>query len=241
MSDSAIIGGSGFKQLAGFKVERCETVKTPFGAPSAALVFCSLAARQLVFLPRHGLEHTIAPHRINYRANIHALKASGVKRIVALAAVGGISADISPGSIVLPDQIIDYTWGRAHTFFDERDKGVKHIEFSHPYSENVRAEIIAAAKNAGVQVVNGAVYAVTQGPRFETAAEINRLKRDGADIVGMTAMPEAALARELGIQYAAIAMVVNPAAGCGESIDMKMIAKHLKTSSEKAISIIKHW
>ena len=242
MTDTAIIGGTGFAELAGFEIERRETASTPYGDPSAALVFGQMAGRALVFLPRHGSGPTIAPHRINYRANIRALKDAGVKRIIALAAVGGISNPLKPETIVVPDQIIDYTWGRAHTFFDDPANGapgaLQHIEFSKPYDEGVRGKILAAAQKAGVEAVNGAVYAVTQGPRLETAAEINRLERDGANLVGMTAMPEAALARELGIAYAAIAMVVNPAAGRGAEISMEMIAGHLENSVRKVVQII---
>ncbi len=242
MTDTAIIGGTGFRQLPGFKIERHETIDTPYGSPSTALVFGRLSAsppaNSLVFLSRHGSDHTIPPHRINYRANIHALKEIGVQRIIALAAVGGILPGLKPGAIVLPHQIIDYTWGRAHTFFEDGSEGIKHIEFSKPYSEAVRQKILAAAEKIGVPVVDGAVHAVTQGPRLETAAEIDRLERDGADVVGMTAMPEAALARELDIEYATIALVVNPAAGRGEVTSMEMIAKHLQVSGREVLKII---
>ena len=240
MTDTAIIGGTGFRQLAGFAVERTERITTPYGDPSAALVFGRLRERSLVFLSRHGAAHIIPPHRINYRANIHALKQIGIKRIIALAAVGGISPGINEESIVVPHQIIDYTWGRAHTFFEDGSEGIESIEFSKPYSETVRKTIIAAAQSAGVEIIDRGVYAVTQGPRLETAAEIDRLERDGADVVGMTAMPEAALAKELGIDYATLAMVVNPAAGRGEDISMAMIAKHLKVCSVRVVKIITH-
>ncbi len=246
--DTAIIGGSGFDGLPGFAVERREAMKTPYGEPSAPLVFGALSGRRLVFLPRHGAAHTIAPHRINYRANIWALKESGARRIIAFAAVGGISAGLAPGSLVIPDQLIDYTWGRAHTFFDGAGfdgavfdgSPLKHIEFAKPYSEGVRARIIAAAKKGGIDLVDGAVCAVTQGPRLEPAAVIDRLERDGAGIVGMTGMPDAALARELAIEYAAIAIVVNPAAGRGGDISMEMIAGHLAAGREKAMRIIEN-
>ena len=245
MTDNAIIGGTGFEALAGFEVARREVVDTPYGEPSAALVFGREGAREWVFLSRHGVEHTIPPHRVNYRANIWALKESGVKRIVALAAVGGISNHLPPESIVIPDQIIDDTWGRAHTFFDGPAvggmiAGVKHIDFSRPYSEAMREKIIAAANKSGVELVTEAVLAVTQGPRLETAAEIARLERAGANLVGMTAMPEAALARELDIEYATLALVVNPAAGRGADISMEMIAGHLASAAPKALEIIKN-
>ena len=245
MTDNAIIGGTGFEALAGFEVARREAVDTPYGEPSAALVFGREGPREWVFLSRHGVEHTIPPHRVNYRANIWALKESGVKRIVALAAVGGISNHLPPESIVIPDQIIDDTWGRAHTFFDGPAvggmiAGVRHIDFSRPYSESVREKIIAAAKKGGVEVVTEAVHAVTQGPRLETAAEIDRLAQAGANIVGMTAMPEAALAKELDIEYATLAMVVNAAAGRGADISMEMIAGHLASVTPKVLEIIKN-
>ena len=243
MTDTALIGGSGFEELAGFQAERRAVVATPWGAPSDALVFGRLGARRWVFLSRHGAHHAIPPHLVNYRANLWALRQAGVKRIVALAAVGGISAALRPGSVLIPHQIIDYTWGRAHTFFDHPTSegvagGLQHVEFSDPYSEAVRGEIIAAAKKAGVSVTVQGVYAATQGPRLETAVEINRLERDGADVVGMTAMPEAALARELGIEYAAIAMVVNPAAGRGDAVSLEMIAGYLESAAEKVLQII---
>ena len=246
MTDNAIIGGTGFEALAGFEVARREVVDTPYGEPSAALVFGRLFGREWIFLSRHGVEHTIPPHRVNYRANIWALKESGVKRIVALAAVGGISNHLTPESIVIPDQIIDDTWGRAHTFFDGPAvggmiAGVKHIDFSRPYSESVREKIIAAAKKGGVEVGTEAVHAVTQGPRLETAAEIDRLAQAGANIVGMTAMPEAALAKELDIEYATLAMVVNAAAGRDADISMEMIAGHLASVTPKVLEIIKNF
>lgn len=259
MTDTAIIGGTGFERLAGFEVERREVVETRYGDPSAPPVFGRIAGRALVFLPRHGANHTIPPHRVNYRANIRALKELGIKQIIAFAAVGGISAAFTPGAVVIPDQIIDYTWGRAHTFFDSvgfdgapdtpasvassptasSPTASSHIDFTRPYSEAVRARIIAAAKKGGVDLVVGAVYAATQGPRLETAAEIDRMERDGADIVGMTAMPEAALAREAGIEYAAIAIVVNPAAGRGErDIDWAEITQHLKSGAKKGMTLL---
>ena len=245
MTDNALIGGTGFEAVAEFEVARREAVDTPYGEPSAALVFGRLFVGEWIFLPRHGVGHTIPPHRVNYRANIWALKESGVKRIVALAAVGGISDHLAPGSIVIPDQIIDDTWGRAHTFFDGPAiggmiAGVKHIDFSRPFSEAMREKIIAAANKGGVELVTEAVLAVTQGPRLETAAEIARLERAGANLVGMTAMPEAALARELDIEYATLALVVNPAAGRGADISMEMIAGHLASAAPKALEIIKN-
>lgn len=214
----AIIGGSGLTQLAELDVTRREVVRTPYGEPSGPLTFGRLAGRDLVFIARHGYGHTIPPHRVNYRANIAALKSVGVGRVVSVASVGGIRADLGPGVLVVPDQIIDYTWGRHSTFYDGHDGQVRHADFTEPYDMALRSAILAAAARAGERVVDGAVYAATQGPRLETAAEINRLERDGAHVVGMTGMPEAVLAREVGLAYAAINVVANHAAGRGESL-----------------------
>jgi len=213
----AIIGGSGLTQLSTLEVLRREVARTPYGEPSGALIFGKLADGEVVFLARHGYGHTIAPHLVNYRANIWALKAAGAQRIVSVASVGGIRSDCVPGALVVPDQILDYTWGRAHTFFDGADALVRHIDFTHPYDEPMRCRIFDAAQEAGEKMIDGAVYAATQGPRLETAAEIDRLERDGADVVGMTGMPEAVLARELELPYAAINVVANYAAGRGTS------------------------
>jgi 5'-methylthioadenosine phosphorylase len=170
-----------------------------------------------MFLARHGYGHTIPPHEVNYRANIWSLREEGATEIVSVASVGGIRPDLGPGTIVVPHQIIDYTWGRRSTFFEGGDVPVTHIDFTAPYDERLRRKLLAAAHACGEAVVDGAVYAATQGPRLESAAEVDRLERDGAEIVGMTGMPEAALARELAVPYAAIAVVVNHAAGRGES------------------------
>lgn len=213
----AIIGGSGLTQLANLSVIRREVVRTPYGEPSGALTFGQLCEHPVVFLARHGYGHTIPPHRVNYQANLWALKEAGVEIIISVASVGGIRADMCPGTLVVPDQIIDYTWGRKNTFHEGTDEPVVHIDFTEPYDAAVRRRILAAAAAAGEKVFDGAVYAATQGPRLETAAEINRLERDGADVVGMTGMPEAALARELGIPYAAINVVANYAAGRADS------------------------
>ncbi|CAM5277880.1 MULTISPECIES: S-methyl-5'-thioinosine phosphorylase [unclassified Thauera] len=209
----AIIGGSGLTQLSNMEIERREVVRTPFGEPSGALVFGRMCNEPVVFLARHGYGHTIPPHLVNYRANIWALKDARVSGIVSVASVGGIRAELGPGTLMVPDQIIDYTWGRKSTFFEGGDTPVRHIDFTHPYDQALRQRLLAAISAAGEYAVDGGVYASTQGPRLETAAEINRLDRDGADIVGMTGMPEAALARELDLPYAAIGVVVNYAAG----------------------------
>lgn len=213
----AIIGGSGLTQLSGLDITARKAVRTPYGEPSGALTFGRLRGREAVFLARHGYGHTIPPHEVNYRANIWALREAGASEIVSVASVGGIRADLGPGTLVIPHQIVDYTWGRRSTFFEGGDVPVTHVDFTAPYAERLREKLLAAARACGEVVVDGAVYAATQGPRLESAAEINRLERDGADVVGMTGMPEAVLARELDLAYAAIAVVVNHAAGRGES------------------------
>ncbi|MDD3354405.1 S-methyl-5'-thioinosine phosphorylase [Zoogloea sp.] len=213
----AIIGGSGLTQLATLDLIRREVVRTPYGEPSGALTFGRVCNTAIVFLARHGYGHTIPPHRVNYQANLWALQQARVDAIISVASVGGIRADLCPGRLVVPDQIIDYTWGRKSTFHENSDEPVVHIDFTEPYDQSLRQRILAAAGAAGEPVLDGAVYAATQGPRLETAAEIKRLERDGCDVVGMTGMPEAALARELGIPYAAINVVANFAAGRGSS------------------------
>jgi len=213
----AIIGGSGLTRLASLDVTGRKAVRTPYGEPSGALTFGTLRGREAMFLARHGYGHTIPPHEVNYRANIWALREEGASEIVSVASVGGIRADLGPGTLVVPHQIIDYTWGRRGTFFEGGDAPVSHVDFTAPYTDRVRQKLLAAARAAGEPIVDGAVYAATQGPRLESAAEVDRLERDGADIVGMTGMPEAVLARELDLPYAAIAVVVNHAAGRGAS------------------------
>ncbi len=217
MAEIAVIGGSGLYKLPDLEVLGREVVRTPFGDPSTALLRGLLAGQEILFLPRHGYGHTIAPHKINYRANIWALHEMGVTAIFAVNAVGGIRPDLVAESLVVPDQILDYTCDRCHTFFDSGpDSPPVHTDFSEPYSDRVRQAYLQGGNVAGIRVHDGAIYAATQGPRFETRAEIDRLERDGADIVGMTGMPEAALAREIGVDYATLSAVVNPAAGRGD-------------------------
>jgi 5'-methylthioadenosine phosphorylase len=191
--------------------------RTPYGEPSGPLAFGRVRSREIMFLARHGYGHTIAPHEVNYRANLWALKDAGADTVVSVASVGAIRSDIAPGALLLPDQVIDYTWGRGSTFFEGAGAPVNHIDFTEPYSRPLREQLLRAAAACGEAVFDGGVYAATQGPRLETAAEINRLERDGADVVGMTGMPEAALAREISLEYAAIAVVANYAAGRGDS------------------------
>lgn len=213
----AIIGGSGLTTLSNLDVSHREVVRTPYGEPSGAVVFGQICGQAAMFLPRHGYGHTIPPHMVNYRANLWALHHHKATGVISVASVGGIRGDLQPGDIVLPNQIIDYTWGRISTFFDGIGGPVTHIDFTEPYDNDLRRQIRDAAAVLGIPVKLDGVYAATQGPRLETAAEINRLERDGADLVGMTGMPEAALARELGLPYAAINVVANHAAGRASS------------------------
>jgi 5'-methylthioadenosine phosphorylase len=240
----AILGGSGLSELANLHVTRRRAVRTPYGKPSGALVFGTLRGRKVVFLPRHGPGHTIPPHEINYRANIWALHAQKVKDVVAVASVGGIRGDLGPGALVVPDQIIDYTHGRSSTFFSRSARPVTHIDFTRPYCEALRQRLLKAARAAGEALVAEGTYAATQGPRLETAAEISRLERDGAHLVGMTGMPEAALAREIGLRYAAIAVVVNHAAGRGASkhgIQLEDLRRASERAMDRVRAILEQW
>lgn len=239
MSELAIIGGTGLTQLDSLEIRDREIVHTPYGEPSAPLTHGSLFGRDILFLPRHGYGHTIPPHKINFRANLWALKQAGAKCVLSVAAVGGIRKDMKPGALAVPDQIIDYTWSRVTTFFEEGLQNVTHIDFTEPYSEMFRQKVIQAAKAARVKVIESGTYAATQGPRLETAAEINRLEKDGCDIVGMTGMPEAALARELELDYAACAVIANLAAGRGiGEITMKEIEVELARGMAKVGKIL---
>ncbi len=215
----AIIGGSGLAKLTALESPRRQVMRTPYGSPSGALTFGRLAGAEVVFLARHGYGHTLAPHEINYRANIWALKELKVDGIISVATVGGIRADLGPGVLVLPNQIIDYTHSRKSTYFEGSENPVIHVDFTLPYAPPLRAALLAAAARCGEPLIDGGVYACTQGPRLETAAEIERIARDGGDMVGMTGMPEAVLAREAGLAYATLGVVVNHAAGRGTSKD----------------------
>lgn len=235
----AIIGGTGLTSMDGLKIVRREMVKTPYGSPSGPLLFGELDGHAVTFLARHGHQHSIPPHRINYRANIWALYSVGIRRVVAVGAVGGIAADCTTGAIVVPDQIIDYTHSRPCTFFDGKPHEVNHIDFSFPYDESLRKVILDAGQSTDVTMLDGGVYGVTQGPRLETAAEIKRMSADGCTIVGMTAMPETALARELDMSYVSCAVVVNPAAGvAGQPIDAQQLKSAIPAGMQKARTLI---
>ncbi len=228
MSRIAIIGGSGFSSLAAAPVSAGPGIATPFGVTSAPIGQGRLGGRDLLFLPRHGSGHRIPPHEVNYRANIWALRQAGAEYVVALAAVGGIAPAYGPRVLAVPDQLIDYTYGRDHSFHGGEGGEVVHIDFTQPYCEDLRQSLLHAARAAQLDPVDGGTYGATQGPRLETAAEVVRLERDGCDLVGMTGMPEAALARELGLCYACCAFVVNWAAGKAEGeIQMAEIEANL--------------
>lgn len=236
-----IIGGTGLYAMHGLGKLRALEVQTPYGAPSGPLLLGALAGREVAFLARHGEGHRLLPGEINFRANIWALKQRGVGSILAVASVGAISGGYQPGDLLLPSQLIDYTSGREHTFFDGGDRRVVHVDFTHPYSTELRERCLAAARRAGVAIHDGGVYGAVSGPRLETAAEIDRMDRDGATIVGMTGMPEAALARELDIAYASISVVVNHAAGRGDSaqaVSMERIAAVLEGAMDKVRLLI---
>lgn len=236
----AIIGGTGLTQVSDISISGQEQLNTPFGAPSAPYVKGELNGKEIIFLARHGNPHKIPPHKINYRANIWGLKQLGVTQIIAVAAVGGITERMGPACLAIPDQIIDYSYGREQTFFAENLDEVTHIDFTYPYTPSLRQRLLTAAGHCGVNVVDGGAYGCTQGPRLETIAEIKRMELDGCDLVGMTGMPEAALARELGIDYAALAVVANWAAGKAEGeITMTEIERHLENGMSKVLTLLK--
>ncbi|MDQ3565521.1 MAG: S-methyl-5'-thioinosine phosphorylase [Pseudomonadota bacterium] len=241
MSRLAIIGGSGLRSLNGLEILRREVKQTPYGEPSSPLVHGLLCGKEIVFMVRHGVSHAIPPHRVNYRANLWALKDIGIEKLISIAAVGGITSELIPSRIAFPDQIIDYTWSRANTFFEDGIDQVTHIDFTHPYCEKLRQALIRAAGQAGIEARASGTYGATQGPRLETAAEIDRIERDGCDMVGMTGMPEAALARELELCYATCAVVANRAAGRGrEPLSMKVIEANLKVGIMQVQRLLEH-
>ncbi len=213
MNKLAIIGGTGLTNFKDLNITQQQIINTPYGETSASIIQGVLDKNQVIFLARHGSQHNIPPHKINYRANIWALKQMGVTDVIAIAAVGGINSDMLPSELVIPNQLIDYTESREHTFFADNLEAVTHIDFTEPYCEKLRQQLLKTAKELNIKIHSQGIYGATQGPRLETAAEINRLERDGCDIVGMTGMPEAVLARELELCYATCAIIANPAAG----------------------------
>jgi 5'-methylthioinosine phosphorylase len=241
MADLAIIGGTGLTSLYNLEIIRREVVHTPYGEPSGALTYGKLCDNEVVFLARHGYGHTIPPHMVNYRANLWALQHAGIRRIISICAVGGIRSDIDPGSLVIPDQIIDYTWSRHHTFFEKDLAHVTHTDFTHPYCEDMRTALAAGAASAGIDITRGGTYGATQGPRLESAAEIDRMERDGCDMVGMSGMPEAALAKEIDLCYAACAVCANKAAGRSDGIiEISKIEATLEESMVRVRQLLEH-
>jgi len=234
----AIIGGRGLTELANLKITHRQVMRTPYGEPSCAFLFGILNQHEVIFLARHGYGYTIPPHLVNYRANLWALREQGVTGVVSVATVGGIRADLTPGTLVVPDQIIDYTHGRDSTYFDSRNMTYSNIDFSQPYSQSMRKRILHSAALVNQPCLDGGVYAATQGPRLDSLAEINRYERDGAHMVGMTGMPETALAMELDFDYATIAVVANYAAGRGDSLQ-GINMEGLNTAAENAMGKVR--
>lgn len=238
----ALIGGSGFTSDDVITDREEVAVTTPYGDTSAPIVFGLLGGKRVAFLRRHGRKHEYAPHRVPSRANLWALKKCGVEGVIAVGTVGGIAHELGPGGIAVPDQLIDYTWGREVTYYDSPEAGVKHVDFTHPFDRALSARLIAAAERIGVPVFKRGVYACTQGPRLETAAEVERMRRDGADMIGMTLYPEAALARELALPYAGICVSVNHAAGIGDSaekIDFESLAGVVEKAVLGVVEVVK--
>ncbi len=215
----AIIGGSGLYHFQGLNIKGKESISTTYGEPSADIIVGQLENQTVLFLPRHGIKHQIAPHKVNYRANIQALKNLGAEAIISVNGVGGILPSLQPGDIVIPDQIIDYTYGRENSFYDDFSKGIQHVEFTYPFDEALRKKVLhSLSKQPELSAFTSGVYGCVQGPRFETAAEIKRMAKEGCTLVGMTAMPEAVLARELELPYVSICTVANMAAGISDEL-----------------------
>ena len=239
MTKIAIIGGTGLTSIKGFKKTGNEIISTPYGIPSAPLITGKLFGKEVCFIARHGTNHTIPPHKINYRANIWLLKNAGIEKLISVNAVGGIRDDMQPSTIIIPDQIIDYTTSRINTFFEEELSEVVHIDFTQPFCEELRQSIINIANEKNINIIPEGTYAATEGPRLETAAEVDRLERDGCHLIGMTCMPEAALAREQELCYTSISVVANLAAGRGtEDLNMDMIEKNINEGMEKAYQLL---
>jgi len=233
----AIIGGRGLTQLANLEITHRQVMRTPYGEPSGAFTFGILNRHEVIFLARHGHGYTIPPHLVNYRANLWALQEQGVTEVISIATVGGIRADLTPGTIVLPDQIIDYTHSRDSTFFDKRDVRYTNANFALPYSTGLRTRILRSASLINQPCADSGVYAAIQGPRLDSIAEVNRYERDGADMIGMTGMPEASLAKELELHYACIGVVTNYAAGRGNSMTGINMEAINTTASEAMVRV----
>ncbi len=235
MEKIGIIGGSGLTSLHALDIHRREVVHTPYGEPSGPYAIGLFDGIEVIFQPRHGAGHTIPPHAVNYRANIWGLRELGVDKVIGMAAVGGITDEMCPGTICVPDQVIDYTYSRKQTFFDDDQSPVTHIDFTEPYCGELRQALLKAGEVSNINVMDRGTYGATQGPRLESAAEIRRMENDGCDVVGMTGMPEAALAKELGLCYACCAVIVNWAAGKSDGpIKMEEIDQNLASGMAAA-------
>ncbi len=242
MARIAIVGGSGLSELPGMEQAQTLDLETPWGKPSSSISSGIISGHTVFFLARHGIPHRIPPHCINYRANMQAIASLKPDFVVAVAAVGGIAEFAAPTALVIPDQLIDYSTGRKHTYSDSSDVLLAHVDFTNPYDEDLRLSLLAAAVEIGIQCHDGGVYGVTQGPRLETAAEIRRMKADGCDLVGMTGMPEAGLARELGLVYANLSVVANWGAGLSDGeITMDAIEANLKKGMEAVRTVLYRW
>jgi len=242
MGRLALIGGTGAGLYPqGQAAELVELPAGSWGAPSAVPRAWQVGAHELLFLPRHGVDGRIPPHRVNYRANIDLLATWSPDAVVAMNAVGAIEAQYDFGGLVVPEQLIDYTYGRAHTYFDDRRSETEYIDFTNPYDDKIRLSLIKAAAAGEIPLSGEGTCGITQGPRLETAAEIDRLERDGCTLVGMTGMPEAALARERGLPYASLCLVVNAAAGRGDQPIHADIGRHLQTALTAAHRLIERW
>lgn len=235
----AIIGGTGLVELPGLSLSKRSAISTPYGDSSGQLQHGQFAGNELLFLSRHGDAATVPPHRVNYRANIYALQQAGASAVVAVNAVGGIAKNLPPAALCVPHDLIDYSYGRVHSYFDQAGDTAIYADVTQPYTPSLRHALLSAAASAEIAIEDGGVYAVTQGPRLETAAEINRFERDGCDLVGMTSMPEAALARELELDYACLAVVINWAAGRSDGTAIHAeIEQHLSNGMAKAIAVL---
>jgi 5'-methylthioadenosine phosphorylase len=235
-----VISGSGMYDIPGLEIKESVTISTPYGEPSDAYRIGTLAGKEVAFLPRHGFPHRIQPHKINYRANIWGLREIGVRKIISIGASGGISGKTGPGMVTVPHQIIDMTSGRLSTFYDEEE--VVHIDFTDPFCPDLRNYIFKAAERSGVEVIKSGVYICVNGPRLETSAEVRTFALWGADMVGMTAMPEASLARELGICFAGISIITNYAAGITPGkLAAKEVVENMRLSVEKLSALLKEF
>jgi 5'-methylthioinosine phosphorylase len=233
----ALIGGTGLNQLSG-AAELLE-IETPYGPPAAAIQIVATKPLRVLFLPRHGSPHRFPPHKVNYRANLWALREAGADHVLGVFAVGGMGGDFSPGALVAPDQLIDYTWGREHTYSDSAEVRLQHVDFTWPFEGPLRQALLASAAAEGIAVVDHGCLGVFQGPRLESAAEVRRAAIDGCDLAGMTALPEAALARELGLDYAGLAVVSNFAAGVQDQpLSEEQIAETLREPMQRVRQLV---